>query len=417
MSTKQIIYLVFVVSLIATVTNFISISVSFSMLILLLPLLLKRLFNRPVPKFYFFLLMVYAYFLVSTLIYSPSVLLVPEFYRRDGNFFVTYIPIVILGLIQLNIKLDGLIQKFVIWASFFSLMAYIILPPEAPHLHHLAFISHNAAGGFIAMVLALSLGLYLEKRQPFFLLVSLLDFFLLWETGSRGTILAFLITFVQVIVLKERFTKLMIIGATITMLVILSFVYPLWIQSGGQYSESYILSHLPFNVTRAGTFLVRGLSLWPRAWDNFLKSPVWGQGFGSYDDVPYHFEDFGFAILNTGKNYIHSAAHAHNSYLNFLSETGLIGFLLVFLFLYSLHNFIKRKLPAIGLNNLGLLLAFWVAVWSSFTEHRLTTPSQMLPFTILIGLGLSTFRGYQAQTENIHLAGKDKEPAAIVAKG
>ena len=399
MSTRQIIYLIFIISLFATVTNFIPVSVSFAIVILLMPLLVVRLYKRPIPKVYFYLLLLYACFLISTLFYSPSVLIDPGFYRRDGNFFVTYLPMLFLGLVPMKPKLNKIIRVSVVWASFFSLAAYLVLPAEAPHLHHLAFIAHNAAGGFIAMILALCLGQYLERREGFFLLIALLDFFLLWETGSRGTILAFALTFVQVVILKERFTKLLLVGSAIVMIVLLVIVYPFWVKTGGQFSEAEVLSQFPINISRAGTFLIRGLSLWPRAVDNFIKSPVFGQGFGSFDDVPYQFKDFGFAILNTSQIYNHTAAHAHNSYLNFLSETGLIGFFLVVMFLVSLHRFIGYAPIPMGAA-LGLRLAFWVAVWSAFTEHRLTAPSQMLPFTILIGLVLALTRGVQIEAGN-----------------
>jgi len=127
-----------------------------------------------------------------------------------------------------------------------------------------------------------------------------------------------------------------------------------------------------------------------------------GQGFGSFNDTPYHFEDFGFAVLNTSKIYINSDAHAHNSYLNILAETGLVGLFLVILFLVNLRRFIGVSgLP--GGIELGLRIAFWVVIWSSFTEHRLTTPAQMLPFTILIGLTLSKFNVYQERTSIAHI--------------
>ena len=34
----------------------------------------------------------------------------------------------------------------------------------------------------------------------------------------------------------------------------------------------------------------------------------------------------------------------------------------------------------------GLLLGFWTLVFASFTEHRIVTPSNILPFSLMLGL-------------------------------
>ena len=204
--------------------------------------------------------------------------------------------------------------------------------------------------------------------------------------------LAILIAIIQILILKERFTKLLLVGATIIMVIILSYTYPIWTESGRPYDMVFAGS----NLLREDNIKFRVFYLWPRALDNFLKSPIVGQGFGSYNDTPYHFENFGVAVLNTNQIYVNSDAHAHNSYLNILSETGLVGLSLVIMFLVSLYRFIKGSGLSQGAD-IGFRIAFWVVVWSSFTEHRLTAPAQMLPFTILVGFVLSSFRSYQVR--------------------
>jgi O-antigen ligase len=388
MTLKRLVILAFLFSLFSTVTNFVPLSVAFTVLVVLLPVVWVRWFESSVPKFYYFLLLIYVYFLASTLFYSPGVLLQPAFYRRDGNIFPTYLPIILLGLIPIWINTKAVVKYFVIWATVFSLVAYLILPAEAPHLHHFSFIAHNAAGGFLSIVLALCVGLYWERREKLFLFIALLDFFLLFETGSRGSLLAFAIAVVQILILKGQFTKIIVIGSTILMIVFLSIAYPIWLSADQPVDGFEPIGGVELDISRGSTLINRGFYLWPRALDNFLKSPVFGQGFGSYNDIPYHYENFGLATLSTSRNFINSDGHAHNSYLNILSETGLIGFSLIILFLYHLHRFIKTLPGGVGF---GLRIAFWVVVWSSFTEHRLTTPAQMLPFNMLVGLALSNF--------------------------
>lgn len=390
MILRRIILWVFLLSLFATVTNFVPLSVAFAGLAILLPVLSARWLEEPLPKFHFFLLLLYAYFLISTLLYSPGVLAQYAFYRRDGNFFITYLPILILGLVPLRMRPGKWLRRFVIWASLFSLGAYLWLPVQSDGLHHLAFIAHNAAGGFLSIVLALCLGLYWGRRQKVFLLLALLDFYLLYETGSRGSLLALAVAFVQILILKGRFNKLFLAGAVVSMIALLSFTYPLWLEAGKPDNGFESLGEINLPIMRSATIINRGEYLWPRALDNFLKSPLFGQGFGSYDDTPYRFEPAGLVTLIVSENFRHSDAHAHHSFLHILAETGLVGLLLFMMYLYSLNRFIETLPGALGL---GLQLAFWVVIWSSFTEHRLTTPAQMLPFNILVGLCLAHIRG------------------------
>jgi len=69
--------------------------------------------------------------------------------------------------------------------------------------------------------------------------------------------------------------------------------------------------------------------------DYFKKNPVFGMGLGNWkiESIPY--------IINTKRSYI-MPYHAHNDYLQVLSETGIIGFsLYVLIFLFLIKNIRK----------------------------------------------------------------------------
>ncbi|MBN1265941.1 MAG: O-antigen ligase family protein [Anaerolineales bacterium] len=402
MLTKRVVIGLFLVSLFATVTNLIPLSISFTLLVILLPVLLWRFFKEPVEPVLILLLCMYIYYLLSALLYSPETLLEVDFYRRDGNFFATFMPMLILGLIPLSIPLEKVIKIFVPWSAVFLLGAYLLLPAEAPHLHHLSFIAHNAAGGFVSVVLALCIGQALQRGSWVYIPMCIVLAFLLFETGSRGSMLAVVIALVQVLVLKERWNKLVVAGAVLAMVALLAFTYPAWIESGKPY-EYQPGAELLHNF-RSHTIVTRSNYLWPRALDNFLKSPIFGQGFGSYNDVPYEFTDYGFAVLNTNRNVINDDAHAHHSFLHLMSETGLIGLGLMVVFLVMLHRLLRTANLPPGAA-LGLQIAFWVIIWSSFTEHRLTTPSQVLSFSILVGFVLASVRESRVQAGGVVLEG------------
>lgn len=76
------------------------------------------------------------------------------------------------------------------------------------------------------------------------------------------------------------------------------------------------------------------MPLWRAAWNCFLDSPVFGNGWGSYTP----------AVKDAGLGY---ATNAHNIYLQVLCETGIVGFVLIgAAFLTILVGIIRKLLTA-----------------------------------------------------------------------
>ncbi|HCD1314889.1 TPA: O-antigen ligase domain-containing protein, partial [Klebsiella pneumoniae subsp. pneumoniae] len=100
-----------------------------------------------------------------------------------------------------------------------------------------------------------------------------------------------------------------------------------------------------------------------------------------------------FVAVKDGATVRHTDAHAHNSTFTILAELGSIGYVLFIL----LFNEINKKIR--GLYNIDtmqytcLSLAFWTCIFSSATEHRITTPAQMVPFFIIFGLTYLKYYG------------------------
>jgi O-antigen ligase len=121
-------------------------------------------------------------------------------------------------------------------------------------------------------------------------------------------------------------------------------------------------------------------------------------GFGSFDDnislVVHYFGLFGQAI---GINANHSDSHAHNSYLNILAELGVIGLALMLTFYWRLVGWCQRgAITAVRENGRNFIAYRFIELASvcllamSATEHRLTTPSNMLPIALVISLLLAS---------------------------
>jgi len=397
---NRLIFLFFIVlSLWASINNVIPLSVIF---VALTPFsLYAALRNRSLPTVVIATFAVYAYFILSTLLYWPDSFLEPDYYRRDGNVFVSFMPILVCGTVVMRLNVEKVVKHFVVWASLVNIvfMGIFFLTGgtiffEEEGIYHFLFEAHNAAGGCLSIICALSLGFYFGGRKTYlWLFFNITNMLGLYLTYSRGSILAILASIFVVLVMKERFAKTMVGLTAAGIICVLVYTYPLWIQSGrpNGWEDVGALEGL---ASSDANVLDRALYLWPRAVDLFLQSPFLGTGFGSFNDLPYHFEGIPYVFsYNVPAITSFSSAHAHNTYLHLLAETGLLG---LGLFVWMLRE-IRRDIDSFEPRSirLGLQLSFWVAIYASFTEHRLVTPSQMLPFMIIFGLSLSSHRWAQ----------------------
>ena len=111
-------------------------------------------------------------------------------------------------------------------------------------------------------------------------------------------------------------------------------------------------------VDRLAAYSNGRAGLWEAAWNCFLDSPVFGNGWGSYT----------LAIKGAGFGH---ATNAHNIYLQILCETGIVGFVLIGGAFLTILVGIIRKLLAAG----------------SLTEYQNTMLAAYLVLALL-GLGV-----------------------------
>ncbi len=405
-AARELFLLMLLLSLWSTVTNAIPVSVAFVVLTPLFAVALPR--NRSMPAAAFATLMMILYFILSTLIYAPESFLAPEFYRRDGNVFVTFLPVLVGGLVAVRTNLGVVFRRFLLWAGgmnavcvalYLTTGGTIVYNEEG--VYHFLFEAHNAAGGYLAMVTAFSLGIYFTSRKikrAFWGVLVLSNLIGLWLTASRGSIVALLGAVVFVRALRERYLKTMIAVSAVSLIALLSFTYPYWLSLGRPLDLSENTKTETIESKDANT-LQRALYLWPRAVYLFLESPIVGTGYGSYNDIPYELSGVPHLVeFNHTSEPVYNSAHAHNTYLHVLAETGLVGFALMIMMLVKMRqSFESINAPEV---QLGFRLAFWMAVFSAMTEHRLFTPSEMLPFTILYGLALANSRWDAARSNS-----------------
>lgn len=392
---KNSVYLIVYISFLSTVTNFFPTS---ALLIFATPLIFIG--RKKAPKFMAYLVAYAIFTILSVIIYDPSSFLEFDFYRRDGNFFISFAPLFALAYFQTSLNPESLIKTWL----FFSLIVYVLAfilwyfriwySGDSPETFGGLFEARNAVGGFLSQVCCAAYVFARLKNKLFFFALA---FFLLMivATYSRGSILGFLFA---VIIFEFVNRAKFLIYSRILMIGMFVSVFLVTLMIGfvniGIYKETYARGVDYIGDAENGkeaNIAIRAFFVWPKAVDNFLESPLLGLGFGSFDDdISVDRSIPGFAVASPIER-VHSSAHAHNTFLHILAEQGLIGLFCFLAFVWSLYDFLIKIYSSRKDIVTGYLLASLTCiVFASFTEHRFFTPSMALPFTIFLAVYLSS---------------------------
>lgn len=128
----------------------------------------------------------------------------------------------------------------------------------------------------------------------------------------------------------------------------------------------------------------------PTYWANtiniFLKYPIFGTGLGTFSSLYPDWEVRGTLIR---------LYHAHNDYLEYLSELGLIGMIfllggILFMGIKSFRVWRERRHPEVKGLALGGIIAIICMLIHSITDFNLHIPANMLLFSVVLSLTLVT---------------------------
>lgn len=349
------------------------------------------------------LLVIYIYFTLSYFISNQTLenFFSYEFLRYDGSFFFCYILFFALSVPYFDYKkATSLYFKFIFFT--FSLFGLIGLYGFLSDKFQLFFkyhgasygktftvlnYAHNATGSVYAVVCIFLLVFLLSEKNKKFKIIYIVLLILclggLFMTKSRGSYVSFGVGAVFVLWFYFRSIKKFIISIFSILVVSLPLIFVT-----GAYKRIMLI----FDLKEANTSW--RFVLWERALYMFKNSPIFGIGFGRFNDVyfpPVYNNNFNFENLNSfiglpkfisffmEPNFIFSSAHAHNSYLQYLAETGIVG--------------------------LGLLILFWVFVFKRIFTAYNTVNDDFSKKIFLCALGsivalftLSLFENYFSAT-------------------
>jgi O-antigen ligase len=194
---------------------------------------------------------------------------------------------------------------------------------------------------------------------------------------SRGGILAVSFTLIALSVLAFLKVRRRSWGLVIAGLVTVAVGFSLWIGVG-------TLVHRFVNVSQAEyTGTLRRAQIWNDTTQLLKKNPILGTGLGTYGEAMRPFQTH---LVNFHID------HAHNDYLEFACDTGLIGFSLLFIpIFYLLARMVisfledhRRYRSAILLGCIGSTLGLLI---HSLMDFNLQIPANAMIFATILGIG------------------------------
>ena len=315
-------------------------------------------------------------------VFSPSAI------RYDANIFYSFLPLFVLGTGAMSLeRLDR-------WARASVVFGVLVYEAFMVALGTGPFTSHNAMGGYYMVLLSYLLARSFSAGWRANLVPLVLASGMLWISASRGSVLGVVgvLAVYAGLRLVPRLTLVALLLVPVVFFAAIDFAYDFWVANSGVYVHNIVhYSEHADTVTeyggalgdRSATILHRFFFIYPMALDMFYQSPTFGLGFTRFDDYPMRVVEVLPGLrMNVTDAVRHSDLHAHNSYLHVMAEGGLVGLAL-------LAAMLAQVLRAFKGNDVVFLPAAFVVgslLVASFTEHRLTTPSQAAPAFVIVGL-------------------------------
>jgi len=331
-----------------------------------------------------------------------------DFLRNDGAMLFSYSALVFFLGWPLKPKLC---RAF--WMVFLIVLSLVAVAGTAlvlnlPYSHFLGplgvvdesgggtiffgwYHAHNTAGGVYAMAAVLALAFLQEPKvsanQKIFrwvLLACCLSGLLV--TYSRGAYIAFVAGAAVILPLRNLRTVFkagLLVAVPAVLILALS---------------NSLVRRLDSTLDTSDPHALDRFALWSRAWGDFTDSPIIGMGYGRYNDVMAGYWGIrGIVWVATKAKIMNDDSMAHNSYLHFLAEGGLVGLwvtMLVWWYAWKELSFFESHFPRSQLYWLqkGAQACMSVGMVQALTEHAIGRGSIVIVLDALIGMTLAAVR-------------------------
>ncbi|HZN63007.1 MAG TPA: O-antigen ligase family protein [Planctomycetota bacterium] len=336
--------------------------------------LVEAVRGRAVPRDAWLLLLPFGYWALSFLLTRESLSLFfsMDFMRRDGALYVSLLPLAALAALPLDRPrlMTALLLYFAFQAAIAAVGGVSALVGWESGFYHIADVvdqkltffglykTHNATA---SVYLLLTLGAFAWALRPepgAKLRATLLVLAALLALGcimarSRGAFLALGagVAFITFLAFRRgvprRVMAAAVAGLAAAILAGGVLLLPRFVQMLGGETDTF----------RRET--------WSRAWGHFKRSPAVGIGYGRYNDKNHEFASIGIGQVAVKADVVNDDYHAHNSYLHWLAEGGVVGLAVMIAFWILVARGLKGDDPLRD----GILAGIVAMAVLSLTEH------------------------------------------------
>jgi O-antigen ligase/tetratricopeptide (TPR) repeat protein len=289
---------------------------------------------------------------------------------RQNQFLFSILSV---GLFWMILSWRDTIHWYLTWRSTTLNHAWI---PDIPYRLN----GGNTIAAFYAILFFICLGLILKSRvrlQQVLLGIYLLSVsILIFLTSSRGAWLGIIMGLICLMILELKFLKNLFVAMKEKRWVLWTLGIVVVLGVGGiLFVYLQVLGSHPNHVPGLG---VRA-PFWVPAWKGFLESPVIGNGL--YTGGTYF-------ILSTSIPWQEIYLHAHNTYLDILRDTGVLGFISFTVLIVVVFRFVLMKYK----QNENVYDLISLCSLASFLGHSIFDGVYLMPFaavSLMLLLGLS----------------------------
>jgi O-antigen ligase len=334
-----------------------------------------------------------------------------EFLRFDGAILIGYLPLLLLrdsglqprAVNRLLLMYLGILGSVAVLGAFQFLrqgggLEYKVEPTGVhwnvlyeseltTEIFHGLYRAHNAAGSIYGMAACIALAFAVRRSKvklfswPTVLFASTLTGLILSE--SRSGYVAFTAAFFIVFARAKRHSKTLLkIGALIAAPLLL-----FWL------SQSLISRRVEWIANLEDPNVVGRFAAYQQALADFADSPLIGIGFGRFnDDWDTCSGIRHFVCIATKGEVVNLDTHAHNSYLHFLAEGGVVGLFLmlgVWVATFRWAGGMRRRFgeaSQVGALAQAIQACIVVVFFFSLTEHAMGMASSPLTVFTMVGL-------------------------------
>lgn len=334
-----------------------------------------------------------------------------DFLRLDGAILVGYLPLLLIGECGLSTRIVsrlilGYLGVLSIVAALGALqfvsnidgLDYDVAPNGihwnvlyrsylTTDVFHGWYRAHNAAGSIYAMAACTALAFALGQRKVKLIswpcLVLAATFTGLATSQSRSGYVSFAAAFFIVFLRSKRYARPLL---RICVFVILPLVL-FWL------SQSLIARRVQWMTNFGDPNVLERFDYYQRAVRDFANSPLIGIGFGRYND---EFKGYSgtphFIYIATSGQVVNLDDHAHDSYLHFLAEGGVVGLFLMLGIWIATYRWAGHLRSLFGdTSRVGVLAqaiqsSIVVVLFFSLTEHEMGMALSPLTVFTMVGL-------------------------------